>query len=160
MNGSGFMMSVLSAPFPLFLSLLCASSPSLPLASANIFCLESDSWLLPSSEAGRCGGSSHSSQTLSEIWMSSTRLTPQGPGLYLPHFLFLVQFSFRSYMVYFLIWKLISGQEEICLCRGQICVFSPHGCNSTIAQIDSSSGLFPFSMVLRLQGWPGAGGFI
>ena len=99
-------------------------------------------------------------QTLSEIWMSSTRLTPQGPGLYLPHFLFLVQFSFRSYMVYFLIWKLISGQEEICLCRGQICVFSPHGCNSTIAQIDSSSGLFPFSMVLRLQGWPGAGGFI
>lgn len=47
-------------------------------------------------------------------------------------------------MVYFLIQKLIFGQKEICLHRGQICVVSQRGCNCTVDQTDSSvfSGFF------------------
>lgn len=47
------MMSMLTAPFLFFLSYsLCASFVSPTLASTNIYHLESDSWVLPWSEAG------------------------------------------------------------------------------------------------------------
>lgn len=78
----GFMMSVLSAPFPLFLFLLCVPPPPpLPLLPQI-----SSTWNLildVCPEARRkweARGSFPSPQSLAEILMPRTRLTPQTSG--------------------------------------------------------------------------------
>lgn len=64
---------------------------------------------------------------------------------------------------FFLIWKLISGQKEIDLHRGQICVVSQHRCNYTVDQTDAFvfHGVSPpLLMSLKLPGSPAAAVFI
>lgn len=86
-------------PFPLCLSLFSASLPLPSFWLPQILPLESDSWLLPLSEAGSVG-SSHSSNSVGNINAQYKADTP-GPGVVSAAFPFLSVSG--VYMVYFLI---------------------------------------------------------
>lgn len=151
------MMSVLTAPSLLSLSCsVCAASLSWPLASTNIFPLESDSWFLPWSEAG-VGEFPFFSNSVRNMNAQHKADTP-GPRVPSSALSLLCPAWFQKLNGFFLIWKLISGQKEIWLHRGQICVVSQRGCNYTVDQTDSFvfGPFFPSLMSPRLPGEPAA----